>query len=395
MYLTNLAVTTIENDVWMLFRETNCTNFMKSRRDFLLKLGGSALTLPIVSALTPAEAAVPMVAADKQLRVALVGLGSYAGRVATAMKDCKLAKLVGGVTGAPEKVDKWSSKFGLDKANFYDYKDFEKIKDNPNIDAVYITLPNSMHHEYTLRAAKMGKHVICEKPMSVSVKQAEEMIAACKKADVKLYIGYRLHFEPYTRELIRMRKAGELGKIMHVNTYDGFKSGDPNQWRLKKALAGGGALMDVGVYCINGARYATGEEPIWVSAEEAKTDPVKFKEVDETITFQMGFPSGAIASCGTTYNFNNFERLYVIGEKGFVDLSPAFGYGPIKGRTNKGEMSWDTTKMHQTWQMDGMADCILNGKPDPNVTGEEGLKDMKVIEAIYKSIAAGGKKVMV
>ena len=304
MYLTNLAVTTIENDVRMLFRETNCTYFMKSRRDFLLKLGGSALTLPLVSALTPAEAAVP---ADKQLRVALVGLGSYAERVARAMKDCKLAKLVGGVTGTPAKIDKWATQFGLDKANFYSYQNFEQIKDNPNIDAVYIILPNSMHHEYVIRAAKMGKHVICEKPMSVSVKQAEEMIAACKKANVKLYIGYRLHFEPYTRELIRMRKAGELGKIMHVNTYDGFKSGDPTQWRLKKALAGGGALMDVGIYCINAARYATGEEPVWVSAEEAKTDPVKFKEVDETITFQMGFPSGAIASCATTYNFNNFE----------------------------------------------------------------------------------------
>jgi predicted dehydrogenase len=367
---------------------------MNSRRDFLRKVSGSALTLSLVSNPSTNDAyALP--ADGKQLRVALVGLGSYAERIARAMKDCKLAKLVGGVTGTPAKIDKWVKDFGLDSANFYSYQNFEGIKNNPNIDAVYIVLPNSMHHEYVIRAAKMGKHVICEKPMSVSVKEAEEMIAACQKANVKLYIGYRLHFEPYTRELIRMRKAGELGKIMHVNTYDGFKSGDPKQWRLKKALAGGGALMDVGIYCINAARYATGEEPIWVSAEETKTDPVKFKEVDETITWQMGFPSGVIASCATTYNFNNFERLYVIGEKGFVDLSPAFGYGPIKGRTHKGEMSWDTSKMHQTWQMDGIADCILNNKPDPNITGEEGLKDMKVIEAIYKSIAASGKKVTI
>lgn len=365
---------------------------MNSRRDFLRQVGGSALTLSLATTTFP-EQAHALSADGKQLGVALVGLGSYADRVATAMKDCKLAKLIGGVTGTPTKIDTWSTKFGLDKANFYSYQNFEQIKDNPAIDAVYITLPNSMHHEYVIRAAKMGKHVICEKPMSVTVKEAEEMIAACKKANVKLYIGYRLHFEPYTRELIRLRKSGELGKILHVNTYDGFKIGDPKQWRLKKALAGGGAMMDVGIYCINGARYATGEEPIWVSAEETKTDPVKFKEVDETITWQMGFPSGAIASCVTTYNFNNLERLYVIGEKGYVELSPAFGYGPIKGRTNRGEMSWDTTKMHQTWQMDGLADCILNGKPDPNMTGEEGLKDMKVIEAIYKSIAAGGKKV--
>ncbi len=360
---------------------------MESRRDFLLKMGGGV----IAASALPAQAQ----PADKQLRVALVGLGSYATRVADAMRDCTMAKLVGGVTGTPEKVEKWVTKYGLDKANFYTYQNFDEIAKNPNIDAVYVILPNSMHHEFVIRAAKAGKHVICEKPMSVSVKQAEEMIAACQKANVKLYIGYRLHFEPHTRELIRMRTEGELGKIMHVSTYDGFRSGDPTQWRLKKALSGGGALMDVGIYCINGARYAVGEEPIWVSAEEAKTDTVKFKEVDETITFQMGFPSGAIASCATTYAFNHFERLYVIGEKGYAELSPAYGYGPIKMKTNKGAIEKDISKMHQTWQMDGMANCILNGAPEPNIDGAEGLKDMKVIEAIYKSIAQGGKKVMV
>jgi predicted dehydrogenase len=364
---------------------------MKSRRDFLRQVSASTLTLASVA--VAAEAATNSPPASKQLRVALVGLGSYAERVATAMKSCTLAKLTGAVTGTPAKADKWAKDFGLNKANIYSYQNFEDLKNNPDIDAVYITLPNSMHHEYVLRAAKMGKHVICEKPISVTVKQAQEMIAACKAAGVKLYVGYRMHFEPYTRELIRMRQTGELGKIMHVNAYFGFKSGDPNQWRLKKALAGGGALMDVGIYCINAARYATGEEPVWISAEESKTDPVKFKEVDETITWQMGFPSGAIAACATTYNFNNFERLYVVGEKGFVELSPAYGYGPIKGRTHKGEMSWDTSKMHQTWQMDGMANAILNGGPDFNATGEEGLRDMKIIEAIYQSIAANGKKI--
>ncbi|MFN4146962.1 MAG: Gfo/Idh/MocA family protein, partial [Runella sp.] len=362
---------------------------MNSRRNFLSQVSGAALSLSLMPSLGQASSA------NQQLRVALVGLGSYAERVATAMKDCKMAKLVAGVTGTPAKIEKWSNQFGLPKTSFYSYQNFEDLRNNPNIDAVYICLPNSMHHEYVIRAARIGKHVICEKPMSVTVKQAEEMIAACKKANVKLYIGYRMHFEPHTRALVRMRERGELGKIMHVNAYFGFKIGDPTQWRLKKSLAGGGALMDVGIYCINAARYATGEEPIWISAQESKTDPVKFKEVDETITWQMGFPSGVIASCATTYNFNHFERLYVVGEKGFVELSPAYSYGPIKGRTHKGEMSWDTTKMHQTWQMDGIADCILNNTPDPNVSGEEGLKDMRVIEAIYKSIAAGGKKAMI
>lgn len=360
---------------------------METRRKFLQKVGVGLLISPVAQSKTLLE--------DKQLRVALVGLGSYATRVADAMKDCKLAKLVGGVTGTPEKVDKWCTKYGLDKANFYNYQNFDEVAKNPNIDAIYVILPNFMHHEYVIRAAKAGKHVICEKPMAVSVKQAEEMVNVCEKAKVKLYIGYRLHFEPHTRELIRMRTEGELGKIKHVNTYDGFKSGDPNQWRLKKALAGGGALMDVGIYCINGARYATGEEPIWVSAVESKTDFVKFKEVDETISWEMGFPSGVIASCSTTYNFNNFERLYVIGEKGYVDLGPAYGYGPIKMKTNKGVVEKDISKMHQTWQMDGMADCILNGAPEPNIDGYEGLKDMKIVEAIYKSISLDGKKIKI
>ena len=364
---------------------------MNSRRDFLKKMTAASVVLPLIPETNilnkqPYE--------GKKLRVALVGLGSYATRVANAMKTCEKAVLVGAVSGTPSKLDKWQSEYGIDKANCYSYTDFDKIKDNPNIDLVYLTLPNSMHHPFTLRGAKAGKHVLTEKPMSVSVKEAEEMIAACEKANVKLYVGYRLHFEPYTRELIRIRESGELGKIMFINTANGFKIGDPTQWRLKRSLAGGGAMMDVGVYCINGARYASGEDPIWVSANESKTDLVKFKEVDETIVWQMGFPSGLIANCATTYNFNSPELLRVSGEKGFAELSPCYGYGPLQGRTNKGAMNQPVIT-HQTYQMDGIADCIVNNKPDPNVSGQEGLKDMKIVEAIFKSIAKNGKKISV
>jgi predicted dehydrogenase len=364
---------------------------MNSRRDFLKKMTASSTLLPLLSSYEPLK---PSPTEGGILRVALVGLGSYATRVADAMRYCSKAQLVGGVTGTPAKIDTWVNKYGLSKQNFYSYADFDKIKDNPNIDAVYIILPNSMHSEFTIRAAKAGKHVICEKPMSVTVKEAEDMIAACKKANVKLFLGYRLHFEPYTKELIRLRTSGELGKILCVETSAGFKIGDPTQWRLKKSLAGGGALMDIGIYSINGARYAIGEDPSWVTAHETKTDFVKFKEVDETIVWQMGFPSGALASCITTYNFNGLDRLKVWGTNGNVELSPAYGYGPLKGRTNKGEMN-EAICTHQTYQMDGMANCILNNTPHPNVDGYEGWKDMKVIEAIYKSIAKGGKKVMI
>lgn len=366
---------------------------MNSRRDFLqmlsLSFGLSAITDFSYTADT-----FPSLPDDKKLRVALMGLGGYANIVAKAMQDCKMATLAGLVSGTPSKIDSWKQKYNIPDKNTYNYDTVNQIKNNPDIDIVYVTTPNSLHYKHVLQIAATGKHVICEKPLADNAKQAREMVEACKKAGVKFYVGYRLHFEPNTREIIRMREAGEFGKIMHVNNYMGFKIGDPTQWRLKKALAGGGAMMDVGVYSLNGARYGTGEEPIWVTAQETKTDPVKFAEVDETITFQLGFPSGAIANCGCTYNFNNSERLFINGEKGFAELNPAFGYGPIKGRTHLGPLNFPVIT-HQTLQMDGLADIILNNKPDPHITGEEGLKDMIVVDAVYESIRKGGCKVLI
>ena len=209
---------------------------------------------------------------------------------------------------------------------------------------------------------------------------------------MKLLIGYRMHFEPNTLEVIRMRKDGELGKIMFFQGLTGFRAGNPDQWRLNKQLAGGGSLMDIGIYSINGARYMVGEDPVWVTAQETKTNPVKFKEgVDETITFQLGFPSGAIASCLSTYNMNYLDRFFLNAEKGFAELLPSTGYGPIKGRTNKGELT-GPHKTHQTVQMDEFASIILEGKqPVVPVDGEEGLKDMKVIDGIYEAVKKGGK----
>ncbi|MBL7745421.1 MAG: Gfo/Idh/MocA family oxidoreductase, partial [Chitinophagaceae bacterium] len=266
------------------------------------------------------------------------------------------------------------------------------IKDNPDIDAVYIITPNALHKDEAIRVAKAGKHVICEKPMALNAKEGQEMVNACKKANVKLLVGYRMHFEPKTLEIVRMRKDGELGKIMFFQGLTGFRAGNPDQWRLNKQLAGGGSLMDIGIYSINGARYMVGEEPVWVTAQETKTDPVKFKEgVDETILFQLGFPSGAIASCLSTYNMNNLDRFFLNAEKGFAEMQPSTGYGPIKARTNKGELTHPHVT-HQTVQMDEMADIILNGKqPVVPVDGEEGLKDLKIIDAIYEAVRSGKK----
>jgi predicted dehydrogenase len=367
---------------------------MNSRRDFLQKLSFSALGLPFLPKVSSAslDDLFQQPANGKVLRVAILGLGSYGTRVADAMQSCKRAKLVGAISGTPAKLKEWQTKYNIAEKNCYNYENFDRIKSNRDIDAVYVITPNALHREQVIRVAKAGKHAICEKPLAVNAQQGQEMIDACQKANVKLLVGYRMHFEPKTLEIVRMRQEGELGKIKFFQGLSGFTIGDPKQWRLNKELAGGGAMMDIGIYSINGARYMVGEEPVWVTAQETKTDREKFKEgVDETIQFQLGFPSGAVASCLSTYTMNNLDRFFLNGEKGFAELQPATGYGPIKGRTHKGEL--DQPHMtHQTIQMDEMAAIIFdNKKPVVPVDGEEALKDLKVIDAIYLAIKTGKK----
>jgi predicted dehydrogenase len=308
------------------------------------------------------------------------------------MKDCSRAKLVGVISGTPSKIESWKAKYGLPAQNCYTYDTVAQLKNNKDIDAVYVITPNGLHKEHTLAVAKAGKHVICEKPMAINAQEGQEMIAACKAAGVQLLIGYRMHFEANTLDIVKKQRAGEFGKTLFFQGLSGFIIGDPSQWRLNKALAGGGAMMDIGVYSINGARYMLGEEPIWVTAQETKTDPIKFKEgVDETITFQMGFPSGATASCLSTYSLNYLDKFFLSGTKGFAEMQPSTGYGPIKARTNSGPLE-HTHVTHQTTQMDEMAAIILDGKqPLIPVDGEEGLKDMRIIDAIFKAVKTGQK----
>lgn len=356
------------------------------------KLSVSAISLPILYSPAKLFAAPSEPYEGPVLRVAIMGLGGYATRVAKAMESCKRAKLVGLISGTPSKVVDWRAKYDIPEKNCYNYENFDKIKNNPDIDVVYVITPNGLHKDQVIRVAKAGKHVICEKPMGINAKEGQEMVDACKKANVKLLVGYRMHYEPKTVEVIRMRQNGEFGKLKFFQGLSGFAIGDPTQWRLNKELAGGGAMMDIGIYSINGARYMLGEEPIWVTAQETKTDPVKFKEgVDETIQFQMGFPSGAVASCLSTYAMRHLDRFFLNGEKGYAEMQPSTGYGPIEGRTHKGELTQPHIT-HQTLQMDGMAQLIFEGvQPIVPVDGEEGLKDLKIIDAIYQAVKTGKK----
>lgn len=361
---------------------------MTTRREFL-KTGSLQVGLLSASGLLSARLAAQEAAAAKpSLGVALVGLGTYATKqLLPALRQTKHCHLAGIVTGTPEKALRWQKEEGVKAANVYDYKTYDRIAENPDIDVVYVVLPNSMHAEYTIRALNAGKHVICEKPMALTLAECDQMLAAATKSGKTLSLGYRLHYDPFHQEAKRLGQEQVLGKVKLFEGGFGFRAADPTQWRLRKTLAGGGAIMDVGVYVIQAARYCTGEEPVSVTAQEIKTDKVKFAEVDETVLWQMKFPSGVLASCTTSYNCNT-DFLQVACENGKYRVSPSFGYQGMKGEVNGKPMEFAAVNQ-QAAHMDGIARHILTGEPSLNVGGDEGRRDMKVIEAIYRAIASG------
>jgi predicted dehydrogenase len=362
-----------------------------SRRHFIrdASLGTLAIS-PAISSLAACYTNSP----KEKLGIALVGLGSYSGgQLAPALQQTKNCYLAGIVTGTPSKEKTWAEKYSIPAGNIYNYQNFDSIVKNPDIDIVYVVLPVSMHKEYTIRAAAAGKHVICEKPMAITAKDCGEMIAACKKANRMLSIGYRLRFEPHHQEMMRLGQKKIYGKLTALDCANGFVFGNtPDAWRLKKALAGGGGLMDMGVYCIQAARYTTGEEPVSVIAHEQKTKPDLFKEVDETVFFELTFPSGCVAKCRSSYN-EQISMLKAKAEKGSFELfHPAFYYGGINGQTPEGPMPFPQVN-HQALQMDDFAACVMQNKPT-RVPGEMGLQDIKIVEAIYRSIASGKREIV-
>ena len=361
---------------------------MTNRRQFITKLTAPFLAMPVLSELSLSSCASSY--DGPVLKVALMGLGGYATRVAEAMQACKKAKITGLISGSPDKLKSWQEKHNVPAKNCYNYENFDAIRNNPDIDAVYILTPNALHHPQTLRVAAAGKHVICEKPMALNARQGKEMVEACKKAGKQLLVGYRMHFEANTVDIIQQRIDGNFGKILFFQVLSGFRIGNPSQWRLNRELAGGGAMMDIGIYSVNGARYMVGEDTVWVTAQETKTNPTLFKEgVDETIQFELGFPSGAVASCLSTYAMRYLDRFFMTGQQGFAELAPATGYGPIQGRTHNGILTQPHIT-HQTLQMDEMAAIIFDGRqPVVPVDGEEGLKDLKIMDAIYESARTG------
>lgn len=329
---------------------------------------------------------------EGRLGVALVGLGGYAtGQLAPALQQTEHCYLAGIVTGSPAKIPVWKEKYNIPDRNIYSYDNYEDLAKNPDIDIVYVVLPNNMHAEYTIRAFGAGKHVICEKPMAITVEDCDKMIAAAKKANRQLSVGYRLHFDPFNREMMRLGTQDTYGKLQQMNGAFGFKA-TAGQWRLSKKYAGGGPLMDVGIYVIQGMCYTSGKEPLSVTAVEGpKTDPGRFIDVEQSLSWTFDFPGGLTGNGKASYD-ESYNYLTAVAEKGNFELKPAFNYGGQKGTTPAGSMEF-TPVNQQAKQMDAFAVSVKN-KTRSIVPGEMGRRDVKYLQAIYEAMQTG-KKVMI
>ncbi len=359
-----------------------------SRREFskLGALGIAAHTLSSVPVLGQA--------APRKIGYCVIGLGRIADHHMRAIAQGTSSKVTALVSGHRDKAERIAAQYGVPTSSIYNYENMDRIRENKEIDAVIVCLPNSMHAEYTIRSAKAGKHVLCEKPMSVTVSEAEQMIAACKAANVKLLIAYRLHYEPTNRKAIKMIRDGVIGKVEVIDSANGFNIA-PGEWRSDRKLAGGGPLMDVGIYSLNATRYLTGEEPVQFTAIATTPDQDgRFKGVEENLAWTMRFPSGALASCSTTYGGSMGSYYKVFGSKGWLEVG-SFNYEGLRlqasYRTAPGvpptkidEANTEKDPMHFVRQVDHFSRCILENRT-PDTPGEEGLTDMRHIESIYKA----------
>ena len=369
-----------------------------SRRGFIGNLGKGLLAADVAGVLlkdSQAQLRVPD-PPGKKLGWAIVGLGSLSiNQILPAFAKCEKSRVTALVSGHPDKANKLALRYGVSPKNIYNYQNYDSIKDNPDVDVIYIVLPNGMHAEYTIRGHQAGKHVLSEKPMANTPAECQQMIDAAKKAERKLMVAYRCRYEPYNQEAIRIARSNELGPTQMILADAGFNIGDPKQWRLNRQLAGGGSLMDIGIYALNATRYLTGEEPIEVNAitYSSPNDP-RFKEVEEHINFQLRFPSGILANCSSSYGYFHQSHFRVMGTEARLEMDPATWYSGLRlwiERDNTIEQRDLPEVDHFATEMDHMSDCVMQDK-QPLTPGEEGLRDLTIMAGIYEA-ARSGKKV--
>lgn len=334
---------------------------------------------------------------EQRVGIAVVGLGRLTlNQILPALHRCKNARPVALVSGKPDKARVVAAQYGIREEAIYSYDEMHKLADNPEIEAVYIVTPNGLHRDHVLAAARAGKHVLCEKPMANTSQEAQEMVEACQQAGVKLMIAYRCQFDAYNKEAARQVQSGELGRPRLIEATNVQSMGPDDQWRFKAALAGGGALPDIGLYCLNGVRMMLAENPIEVYAQAINpTGDPRYEEVEETITFQMRFPSGVVAQCSSSYGAHEGKEMTIRLEKGWVKLENAYAYSGqrLKVSQLKGEaVSQEELKLSAgpqfALEIEHFADCVRNDRA-PRTPGEEGLQDQIFIEALYRSAQEG------
>ena len=331
----------------------------------------------------------------KRVGYAVVGLGSISQvAVLPAFAHSKKAKLVAVASGDKEKARKLAQQFKASHAFTYD--ELAKCLSNSEVEAVYIATPPGEHEKYTVAAAKAGKHVLSEKPLAATVKQARNMVETCRRHNVQFMTAYRKYFEPGSVTLKNMISKGELGRIDVIHTLftelRPFGDSSPS-WLFSRELSGGGPLTDLGVYCVNTCRWLVSEDPVAASGVSWVRDPRRYKEVEEGIAFRLDFPSGLILQGTAAYSAAFSSFVHVHGEKGWAELAPAFAFEEERRLTGKIAGRWFASTFKPidefALELDYFSNCIREGrKPEPD--GEQGLRDIVIIDAIYQAAQKGG-----
>jgi len=332
-------------------------------------------------------------APEQRIGFAIIGLGRLTlGQILPAFADCQYARPVAVVSGSPEKARVVAAQYGIPGEAVYGYEHIERLADNPEVQAVYIVTPNGLHLEHVRAAARAGKHVLCEKPMAANSQQARQMIQACSEAGVRLMVAYRCQYEPFNQAAAHLVRSGELGRVRVIEATNTQAQGPGGQWRLNAELAGGGALPDIGLYCLNGVRAMLGEDPVEVYAQIVNPlGDARYDQVEETISFMLRFPSGAIANCATSYGAHETKDMRLRLEKGWIEIENAFAYRGQRLRVaRRKDMSESVEELRLgagnqfSLEIDHFAQSLRTGTA-PRTPGEEGLQDHLLMEAIYQS----------
>jgi glucose-fructose oxidoreductase len=321
-----------------------------------------------------------------KVRYAIVGLGHISQvAVLPAFKSARNSELFALVSGDPKKLKSLGKKYGLE--HLYSYDDYGRALSN--VDAVYLAVPNHLHREYAVRAAAAGVHVLCEKPMAVTAEDCHAMIHAARQNRVKLMIAYRLHFEAGNLRAIALAHSGRLGELRLFASEFSQNVDDSNVRVTESASRGGGPLYDMGVYCINAARYLFRSEPVEVSALAASKPESRFARTEEMVSAVLRFPQERVAAFTCSFGAADVSRYTLLGTKGELRADPAYEYAQaieleltIADKSRK----INFPKRDQfAAEMLYFSNCILKDK-EPEPSGLEGLADVRIVEALYESI---------